>query len=279
MSELFLLYWPTILAAALAAAALSAVGALLVTRQAGVQALPVSQAAALGVSVGLLLAQTALGGGHIEHTIVPLACGLGAAALGYVLTEKIARRSHSKTVVYLGAFALFWSLTQLLSGFFPAIESHSAALFFGDVVTLTAGESYFFMALAGAAALYLALTWKAQAYRAFLHSILEEPRQSAADYGFYLVSLLLLCFSVQLLGLLFTLSALFLPTAVFSFSGRTGAGRHLWRVAASAALAGASGFLLSLADSRFLTTPLIAVFLGLFPLAHFAAERLIFRCK
>lgn len=279
MSELFLLYWPTIFAAALAAAALSAAGALLVTRQAGVQALPVSQAAGFGVSAGLLLAHTLLDDGHIEHTVVPLVCGLGAAALGYVATSWIARRSISKAVIHLGAFALFWSFTQLLSGFFPVIESHSSALFFGDVVTLTAGESYFFVALAGSAALYLALTWKAQAYRAFLHSILEEPRRSAADYGFYFISLLLLCFSVQLLGLLFTFSALFLPTALYSFSPRTGAGRHLWRSALSAFLAAGLGFLASLAEPRLLTTPLIAVFLGLFPALHLLAERLIFRCK
>jgi ABC-type Mn2+/Zn2+ transport system permease subunit len=274
MTELFLLYWPTILAAALTAAALSEAGALLVTRQSGVQALPVSQAAGLGVSLGLLIVQTMLGDGHLEHTVVPLACGLVSAALGYALTEKIARRSHSKTVIYLGAFAIFWSLTQLLSGFFPAIESHSSALFFGDVVTLTTGESIFFAVLASVSALYLALSWKAQAYRAFLHSILEEPTQSAADYSYYLVSLLLLCFSVQLLGLLFTLSALFLPTAVYSFSSRIGAGRHLWRAAFCAFLAAGLGFLASLAEPRFLTTPLIAVFLGLFPLAHLGVERL-----
>jgi hypothetical protein len=279
MSELLLLYWPTILAAALSAAALAVAGALLVTRQAGVQALPVSQAAGFGVSAGLLLVSALLQDSHIEHTVVPLACGLAAAAAGYIATGWIARRSVSKTVVYLGAFALFWSLTQLLAGFFPAIESHSSALFFGDVVTLTAGESYFFVGLAGAASLYIAITWKAQAHRAFLHSILEDPSKTAADYGFYLVSLLLLCFSVQFLGLLFTLSALFLPTALYSFSSRTGAGRHLWRSAFSAFLATGVAFFLSLAEPRFLTTPLITVFLGLFPAIHLVAERLIFRCK
>lgn len=279
MSELLLLYWPTILAAALSAAALAVAGALLVTRQAGVQALPVSQAAGCGVSVGLLLVRTLLEDGHVEHTVVPLVCGLAAAALGYIATGWIARHAISKTVVHLGAFALFWSLTQLLAGFFPAIESHSSALFFGDVVTLTAGESYFFVGLAGAAAFYFAISWKAQAYRAFLHSILEDPSRSAADYGFYFVSLLLLCFSVQLLGLLFTLSALFLPTALYSFSPRTGAGRHLWRSALAAFLAAGLAFLASLAEPRFLTTPLITVFLGLFPAMHLLAERLLFRCK
>lgn len=279
MKELLLLYWPTLLAAALSAAALSAVGALLVTRQAGVQALPVSQAAGLGVSIGLLLVRTALGDGHIEHTVLPLAGGLGAAALGYIGTEWISRRSNSPTVIYLGAFALFWSLTQLLAGFFPAIESHSSALFFGDIVTLTAGESYFFVALAGAAALYFAWSWRSQAYRAFLHSILEERGRGAFDAGFYIVSLFLLCFSVQFLGLLFTLAALFLPTAIYSFSARTGAGRHLWRSALSAFLAAALAFFLSLAEPRLLTTPLIAVFLGLFPALHLLAERALFRCK
>ena len=279
MSEMLALYWPTILAAALSAAALAVAGALLVTRQAGVQALPVSQSAAFGVSLGLLLVRVFFADGHLEHTVVPLFCGLAAAAIGYMGTGWIARHAVSKTVIHLGAFALFWSLTQLLSGFFPAIESHSSALFFGDLVTLTTGESYFFVALAGASTLYLAISWKAQSYRAFLQSILEDGQRSAADYGFYLVSLLLLCFSVQFLGLLFTLSALFLPTALYSFSSRTGAGCHLGRSACAAFLAAGIGFLVSLAQPRFLTTPLITVFLGLFPAIHLFTERLIFRCK
>jgi len=281
MNELLTLYWPTIVAAALCAGALSFVGAILVTRQAGVQALAVSQSAGLGVSLGLLFTQIYFADGHIEHTLLPLIFGLSSSALGFAGTENLARKSQSPTVIYLGSFVLFWGMSQLLMGFFPVVESHSSAIYFGDLVTLTRGESFFFMALALTCGGALALTWKKQAELAFTASILEEPFnfRRPADLLFYFIALLLLCFSVQLLGLLFTLATLFLPTAVYGFSSRPGAGRHLLRASLSAGIATALGFILSLSDGRFLTTPLIAILLAFFPLLHLLAERAFFKCK
>jgi len=281
MKELLLLYWPTILAAIFTGATLSVVGALLVTRQAAVQTLAVSQSAGLGVSLGLLVSQIFFPDGHLEHTAIPLVFGLAVSAAGFASTEWIARHSHTQTVVYLAAFALFWGASQLLTGFFPVIESHATALYFGDIVTLTKGESLFFFALSGCLSVYLLLFWRGLSARAFLSAILDEPLRlrSPLDLGFYVTSLALVCLSVQMLGLLFTLSCLFVPTAVYSFSASVGVGPHLGRVALSAGVVSGSGFILSLADSRFLTTPLITVLLAIFPLVHLGLERLLFRCK
>lgn len=281
MTELLSLYWPTILAACITGATLSVVGALLVTRQAAVQTLAVSQSAGLGVSLGLLIVQVYFTEGHVEHTTLPLILGLVVSVLGFGGTEWLARRSHSQTVVYLAAFGVFWACSQLFTGFFPVVESHATALYFGDIVTLTKGESFFFVALSAAFAVYLAALWRKLSGRAFLTAILEEPLRfrHPLDLGFYVVSLSLVCLSVQLLGLLFTLSSLFVPTAIYSYSPRVGVGFHLSRVAISAGSAATAGFILSLADSRFLTTPLIAVLLAVIPFSHVIFERLLFRCN
>lgn len=280
MTELLTLYWPTLLAAAAAAAALSLVGAFVLTRHAGVQTLALSQGAGFGVSLGLIVSQL-WGHGHLQHTALPLVTGLLAAALSFAATERAARRSHSPTGVYIASFALLWSATQWLTGYFPVIESHATSIYFGDIVTLTREESFFFLALGLGTLLYLAATWRRQAERAFLASILNEPLllRRGADLGFYAATLLLLSLAVQLLGLLFTLSCLFLPTALYSYSRRPGARRHLWRVSVAAATAALAGFLLSLANDRFLTTPTIALLLGLLPATHLLAERLKNRCK
>lgn len=280
MNELFLLYWPTMLAAAVTAAALAVAGAILVTRQAAVQTLAVSQGAGLGVSLGLLFALLLFPDQHLEHTILPTLLGLAASGFSFAVTGWLAQKNHSPTVVYLGAFAFLWALTQLITGFFPVVESHATALYFGDLVTLTQGESFFFLGLAVASSIFLIWNWRALSQRAFRASILSEPIQLTRflDAGFYGISLLLICFSVQLLGLLFTLACLFLPTALYSFSPKVGVARHLRRASLSAALAAGIGFEISLLDSRFLTTPLIAVLLLFFPALHLLAER-IFRCK
>ncbi len=281
MTELLLLYWPTALATFFISATLSVVGAFLVTRQAAVQTIAVSQSAGLGVSIGLLISQLFFSESHIEHTAIPLGCGLAVSAAGFALTERVARNSHSPTVVYLSAFGFFWGLAQLLVGFFPVVESHATALYFGDLVTLTKNEAFFFLGFSALIAIYLALLWKRISARAFLSAILGEPLRftSAIDLSFYVVALTLVCLSVQLLGLLFTISCLFIPTAVYSFSTRVGVKRHLVRVAMSAAIAASIGFLISLAESRFLTTPLITVIMVLLPIAHIFSERIIFRCK
>lgn len=281
MLDLLVLYWPTILAAVFLGSTLAVIGALLVTREAAVQTLAVSQGAGLGVSIGLLLSQIFFSDSHLEHTVLPLLFGLLFSALAYSLTEWISRRSHSRTVVYLAAYGGLWAASQLLTGFFPVIEGHATALFFGDVVTLTRGESFFFFCLSLAAAAYLALFGRRLALRSFFSTILSEPMRlkSPLDLGFYLVSLVMVCLSVQFLGLLFTLVCLFVPTAIYSFSGRVGARRHLGRVAVSASLASGIGFAWSLAESRLLTTPLIGLLLIALPLLHICLEKLLFRCN
>jgi len=281
VKDLLLLYWPTILAAIATGTTLSVVGALLVTRQAAVQTLAVSQSAGLGVSLGLLISEVFFPEGHIEHTTLPLFFGLAVSAGGFALTEYAARHSHTQTVIYLSAFAFFWGLSQLLIGFFPVVESHAAALYFGDLVTLTEGEILFFLSLASGISIYLFCFWKALSARAFLSAILDEPLRlrSRMDLGFYGVSLALVCLSVQLLGLLFTLCALFLPTAVYSFSRQVGVGQHLRKVAVSAGFSSGAGFLLSLAEPRLLTTPTIAVLLAILPILHVMLERALSRCK
>jgi len=281
MITLFSLYWPSILAAALSAAALSMAGAFLATRQAGVQTLAVSQAAGLGVSLGMLIVLLYFENTHVEHTVLPLLLGLFTSALGFISTEWIARRSHSPTIVYLCAFALFWGLSQLFTGFFPIVEKHATALYFGDIVTLTRGESYFFMLLASFSLLYFLLSWRKQAERAFFSAILEErvTIYHPVDLFFYLIALLLICFSVQLLGLLFTISALFLPTAIYSFSPAIGVKTHILRITKASALAASIGFSLSLIESRFLTTPLITIVLAIIPLTHLFVEKKIFKCN
>lgn len=281
MSALLALYWHTILAAMCMSGALAIAGAFLLTRQAGVQTLAMSQGAGFGVSLGLLFSLLVAPDQHLEHTAFPLLLGVVASTLSFVLTEGLARRSHSPTGIYLASFALLWGCSQSLIGFFPVVESHATALYFGDVVTLTRGESFFFVALGGAALGYLTLSRKQQSERAFVGSILEEPFRFShpVDLGFYCCTLLLLCASVQMLGLLFTLSALFLPTAIFTYSARVGAGEHLLKTTLSAVLAAGTGFFLSLWEPRLLTTPTITLCLAAFAALGLTAERLFFRCK
>jgi ABC-type Mn2+/Zn2+ transport system permease subunit len=280
MAELLLLFWPSILAGTLTAAALALTGVFLVTRQAAVQTLAVGQGAGLGVLLGVLLVQLGVHDDHMEHTIWPFFTGLFVAGGVFLLTALLSRRIPGKSGLYVAAYALLWALSQLLVGAFPATEAHSVSLYFGDIVTLGWRESFLFAALSLGALGFFALFWRRLADRAFLASLLDETPSplDRRDLPFHLVSLGLICLSIQMLGLLFTIASLFLPTMVLSRAATSGVGRHLLQVSLCAALAAAGGFFLSLTLPFFGTSPVIVVLLLLVPLGLSAALP-HFRCK
>jgi ABC-type Mn2+/Zn2+ transport system permease subunit len=261
MTELLGIFWPTLLAAAATASALAFVGALLVSRKSTVQVLAVGQGAGLGVLVGLAAAMHFLHDDHLEHTTFPLITGIFFSALVFSGLEKLARAGQSKTVIHLSAFAALWALTHLLTGFFPSLEAQSGALFFGDIVTLSRPQAFLFFSISLLSLSFLLYNRRILASTAFDASILGESLSlsKASGPGFYLICIVLICLSVQALGLLFTVSALFIPTGMLSLSRRVGVQRHLLSAVLLGFLASSAGFLLSLLDPRLGTTPVITV--------------------
>lgn len=279
MSDLLLMYWPAILAATVTGAALACLGAFLVTRQVAVQTLAVGQGASLGLLIGLVVVSFGIvHDEHLEHTIWPLFLGVAGGALTSFCSTWAARRAASKAGVFVASFALLWALSQLLTGFFPTVASHASSLYFGDIVTLGQGEALLFITLSSLALVYFGTHWRKLSDRAFLLALQDEapPPHGRAEWLFFLVSIALLCLSIELLGLLFTLASLFLPTMVLVRGGAPGVGRHLALTTLCGGLAALGGFVLSLAEPRLLTSPSIAVLLFLVPLALSAVRGALF---
>ena len=268
MSDLLLMYWPAIASATLTGAALACLGAFLLTRQVAVQTLAVGQGASLGLLIGLVVVSFGVvHDDHLEHTIWPLFLGVAGGALTSFCSTWAARRAASKAGVFVAIFALLWALGQLLTGFFPAVASHASSLYFGDIVTLGQSEALLFIALSTLALSYFGLQWRALSDRAFLLALQDEapPPRGGGEWMFFLVSIALLCLSIELLGLLFTLASLFLPSMVLSRGGAPGVGKHLAFSTLGGGLAALAGFVVSLAEPRLLTSPSIGVFLFLVP--------------
>ena len=76
---------------------------------------------------------------------------------------------------------------------------------------------------------------------------------------FPLISVALICLSVQFLGFLFTVACLFLPTAIFSYLAGSGLKFHAKLCLSTAALSALTGFLLSLQFTRLPTVPSVVV--------------------
>lgn len=266
MLELFALYRWTILAGGVMAIALSLLGCHLAARDRAMQTLCVAQGATLGALLGMGILHALLAEESRVH-YSPLLLAMSTAGVAYWVGELVAKgRSASRNTYLAALFVTLLSASALVSALFPALESHMAQVFFGDLATLTDRDSS--IALTGAilAAVWLVVRWRVLSDQTFEIAVLPESaplRRYPIDVTcFSAIALLLLAFSVQFVGFLFTAGCLFLPTSILATSRAPGLARHLFSCAVVAVVGTVVGFSLSLALPRLPTVPAIIAMLG-----------------
>jgi zinc/manganese transport system permease protein len=262
LTELLRLYVWAILGGVLAAMTLGFLGAWIAARDRAMQTLCLGQGATLGVLVGLgLLPFTHLEGevGHFFPFLIAVAFSAGT----YLLSERmVLGRSASKNTFYSFLFATLLALAYLVSSLFPALESHMAQVFFGDLATLNDHDAAKTVGLALVGMGLLLYRWKAfsnQAFEAAIFGVGRQERPGKRRLLFKGISFVAICFSVQYLGFLFTMACLFVPTSLVSFVGGLGLRRHLAMSSGLATAATLGGFVLSLQYTRLPTVPTIVV--------------------
>lgn len=262
MSEMLALYQWTLLGGALAGAALSLIGAQLATRNQSVQALVVAQAATLGVTIALIFRAPASAPHSHLQDFLPLIAGTGISALFYAVCEAVVkRRWASPTTHFIGLFGLLMALTYLIVALVPTLESHVVAAYFGDLTVASDHESAI-IAIVSSVILALTLSdWRRLSYWSFQSMIfgqfLPSRRDRLANLAFLVGGMLMIAASVHVLGLLFTLSCLFLPVLVVT--KRQVALRGLaTRLVVGAFTGVALGFVFSLWQGTLPTVPTIA---------------------
>lgn len=260
------LYKWSLLAGVLAATALAILGVQLGTRDRGMQTMCIAQGAMFGVlfSLGIVGSEAASHG-----SLFPLFGSLSAAALCFIATEWVAnKRPASKNTFFAFAFSFLLAMSHLVSSIFPALENHLAQIYFGDLATLGTRESWFTSAFSLAAILFLVKLRYFFSSGSFNHAVYGIQNQIRNGFWhrnlFNITAVLMVCFSVQYLGFLFTISLLFVPTAILIFSPRNGLMGHMVLCGGFAALSGAAGFLLSLHFTRLPTVPAIVGILVVF---------------
>jgi ABC-type Mn2+/Zn2+ transport system permease subunit len=269
MNELFglvSLYQLTIFAGALTAMALAWTGAHLATQGRSAQTLCVSQGASLGVLIGMQLVCTLQGDEALVTSPWPTVAGVLTAALVFLALDRLTRLAPARNVVFIATFAFLWALSPLLAGLFPRIDDHLTQVYFGDLVTLSDGNTWLALGISLLQLVYLAGFRRPLERLSFDIALTGSntfPSSRTARTwklgGFQLLSLALLCFSVQFLGLLFTLGALFIPTVIHSRPVRAGLSRHLAASALTAGMGALAGFVLSLISGKISTVPAVIV--------------------
>lgn len=258
MQSLFSIYAVTIIAATALGAALAALGTQLAARDRAMQTMCISQGAMLGVLLGL--------GIFSYSSDIPAVSIGGPFVLGFILaattssvSERLAANAGSSNNTHFAAlFAVLLACGYLISALFPLLESHMSQKYFGDLATLSRGESLAAMVI-GFMLLAISLLFRGELTRdSFAISILGTP-QPATRWGnlFAFGSLLVICFCIQTVGFLFTISCLFIPTSIMSFGAKAGLRRHILFCTMIGAISTAMGFVLSLIFSHLPTVPTI----------------------
>ncbi|MBP6217251.1 MAG: metal ABC transporter permease [Oligoflexales bacterium] len=258
MANMLAIYSLSIFASTIYAALLSVLGCHLAARDRSMQSLCIGQGAMLGALLGIGVAQQ-LGSSELQEAVYPFFTAVLASLLAFSFSEKfLGKKTASRNTYFASVFSVLLASSYLVSSLFPALEGHMAQRYFGDLATISDAEA---MTVAGMGSLALALLflkWKSITRDSFDAAILGREAITLTSL-FGVLSMLVIALSVQVLGFLFTISCLFLPTTFMSRCSRPGLWRHVLSCLVVAGLSSATGFILSIYLSTVPTVPTIVL--------------------
>ncbi len=256
MCDLIYIYRYAIIAGVTVAPTLALLGCQIAARDKAVQALCISQGAMFGAVVGLFV------GHFFEMKGLSIPIVFISATISFVLGEILtSKKLASRNTLLTALFGALLALGYLFSACFPGVENHMTQVFFGDLATLSNTESFLAIGLGLAAILALTRSSQTHTRASFLDAVFGQgsySRQRRWD-GFSVLSLAVIAISVQLVGFLFTITMLFIPTSLALIAGNAGLRAHLVLSAVTASLAAGVGFHLSLHYTKLPTVPIIVV--------------------
>lgn len=293
MMELINIYSLTLIAVGLSSVALALIGSQISARNSAVKSLVISQSSAFGITVavalqpllelnqklkpliGSLLQGT---GGEASSASQPLTqsltspdplltfgLGLIVTLAVYGLSAAVLRSQQgSRNTFYIGVFVLLSALTYLMTAITPTLEAHVVSSFFGDPTFILPEEAIGISVFAGIVLIFSWLYWRPISAWSFQIATFGKepicPRLISIQRVFNALTLLLLFASVLLMGLLYTLSCLLLPTILLA--GVSPSNKVFRVVLVPTAFVGSvGGFLFSLWEGTLPTAP--AMTLGL----------------
>ena len=267
MLEMISIFKWTIFASMISASVLAFIGVQLSSKAKSVQVLSMSQGAILGVLIGMAASGSILHeGSELETHFLPLLFSSLMAFLVSVLCESITRRvSSSKNTYYVAMFSFLMAFSYLVSSMFPALESHMTQVFFGDLATLTNFDAKITIVFSSLSLVVFFVLRKFiinDSFEAAIYGLEKNfivSRSKLLEFYVSVLSTVFICFSIQFLGLLFTLSCLFIPTSIFAYNNGGSVRSHILKCLLASSLSAACGLLFSLYYSSLSTVPCIVM--------------------
>jgi len=258
MLALLHIYWLSILGCTLLGGGLALLGAQLAARDRAMQTLCIGQGATLGVLFGIGLGQV-LHASDLFQVTLPFAFAFTGSATTYLISERVVTiKSASSNTHFTAIFASLLGGGYLVSALFPALENHMAQKYFGDIATISEQSARFVLVFA-LLLLGCMLKFQRNISRDSFATAILGARLSTSNFFFSIATLITISLSVQLVGFLFTVACLFIPTSIQSFNRRIGLKRHLLTCLGIAAFSCCMGFVVTLWQTNLPTVPTIIV--------------------
>ncbi len=250
--ELLSIYKWSIPAAVLMAGVLALVGAQWTAREKSAQIFVLGQGASLGIVIGLII--NLLLGTDIHG--LNLFFGLSLGWITLLFSDLLIQTRSSRNHIYLTLFIFFLALTYLLSYVTPALETHIASSYFGDLVVMSdqaAIGSLIAGLLFGTFTLY---HWRRLSLISFQMANQSLITQGLSNRIFDLGTLLITTMSIQSMGYLYTMGSLFIATS-FAASRSRNLHSFVTKVVVISFAGSALGFMVSLLSTSLPTVPCV----------------------
>ncbi|KHD89093.1 MAG: zinc ABC transporter ATPase [Bdellovibrio sp. ArHS] len=252
--DLLKIYQWALPASVVMATVLALIGGQWTARAKSTQIFVLGQGSSLGIVLGFVLNLILGTDFHSLNLILGLCLGWITLLISDFWIESRADRNH----IYLTLFVFFLSLTYLITSITPALESHMAAAYFGDIAVMSDKAAQ--MSLVAGAAFGAFLFWRWQelsmiSFQLVNHSFIHRNhRNKIFDIG----TLILTTVAVQSMGYLYTMGSLFIATSFASLRSKN-LQSYTTKVVVIASLGSVLGFAVSLASTELPTVPCILI--------------------
>ncbi|UXR64285.1 metal ABC transporter permease [Bdellovibrio bacteriovorus] len=234
------------------AAVLALIGSQWTAREKSAQVFVLGQGTSLGIVLGLAV-NVLLG---TDFHGISLLIGLSLGWITLLLMDLLIKAKSDRNHIYLTLFVFFLALTYLVSYMTPALESHIAASYFGDLAVMSDAGAIGCLAGALLFGLFLLSNWRELSLRSFQLANHSAIHQSWKNRLFDLGTLLLTTMAIQSMGYLYTMGSLFIATS-FAASRSQNLRSYLVKMLLIALLGSGFGFVVSLQSTNLPTVPCV----------------------
>lgn len=257
MMEMLLLYKWVLVLLVMASLCLSQLGVHLVARQQSLNSLMLTQVSSFGVLLGMLLNELFF---HLEEAdfILPLIFGLVMSFVVSFLVEK-SKKDFGETF-YLIVFLFFMACAYWLCAYFPAIDSHHADSYFGDIVTIEGVELFLSIIGFSLGFIYLIALRKRLLNESFEVEIFGKQRAQKKSIYFWSIAQTLMVLGIFSVGMLTTLSFMLMAPVVLSYRSSS-LRSYLRELTLISMLCALGGFVMSLHFTRMSSAPTMVILL------------------